>query len=114
MMVHDHAEAGWSVPGAALLLELTALFLRLDPALLRPAGRLRPAATRRRRGERGTEDGGQPLAGGLPAAQLLTVLARGDRQDAVDQAVLQPVREAPLLVFGQPRDLERRHRQLHP
>src|SRR3954451_17987788 len=101
MMVHDHAEAGWSVPGAALLLELTALLLRLDPALLRPAGGLRPAATRRRRGQRRTEDGGHPLAGGLPVTQLPTVHARGYRQDAIDQAFLQPVREAPPLVLGQ-------------
>ena len=43
------------------------------------------------RRERGAEDGGQPLAGGLPVAQLLAVLAGGDGQDAVDQAGAEPV-----------------------
>ena len=59
-------------------------------------------AGRRRWGEGRAEHRGQPLAGGLPVAQLLPVLARGDGQDAVDQAAAEPVGEPLPLVSVSP------------
>ena len=65
-----HAPAQGLGPGA--------LLLRLQPPLLRAAGRSRRPARRRRRGQRLAQQVGEPLARRDPVAVLRAVLGRGD------------------------------------